>query len=370
MMVFFKDNIDYLTEHSVDPDKRRYASKYEAVRHYIDLDVYGKMPFDHVPRGWADALIQYADLYFVGEKLDTFPLILRDTSFSVQDSFGEITLHPQLTGGVAIKVRYRDFRSFFIQNFLPTFYEDEWTAPCDSLAKALNVSADSFVCKKLFALDHLSEHGILPWHLQLMLRRLTDAFVKMDAKKIRRYAADIGHYIGDAHVPLHTTENYNGQLTGQDGIHAFWESRLPELFADERYDVWTGKAEFIENPRDYFWNIVLESHLLVDSVLAIELDLRHRFPSDRQLCHEMRGQTLVRTQCLEFAAAYDERMGGMVERRMREAILAVGSAWYTAWVLAGQPDLNLLDGGPAVLDTLEMGEEDVKKGFSFFRKHE
>ena len=368
MMVFFKKNLEYLTEHSIDPDKRRYVSKYEAVRHYIDLDIYGVVPFDNVPRTWTDALIQFSDIYFLNENRDTLPLFLRDTAFSVQD-LPEITLHPKLKAGRPMKLPYREFRRFFIQNFLPTFYDDNWTAPCDSLAKSLDISPDSLQCKKLFAIDHLSEHGILPWHLQSMLRRLTKAFEEMDANKIRRHASDIGHYIGDAHVPLHTTENYNGQLTGQDGIHAFWESRLPELFADKGYDFWVGKAQFIEEPRDYFWNIVLESHALVDSVLAIELDLRRNFPSDQQICQEMRGQSLVRTQCLEFATAYHERMDNMVEQRMREAILSVGSAWYTAWVLAGQPDLSLLDSDLVAIDSAEVNK-DRKKGFFKFRKHE
>lgn len=56
MMVFFKPNIDYLTDHAVDPDMRRYASKHEAPRHYIDLDNYGAPPFTDLPRQWVDAL--------------------------------------------------------------------------------------------------------------------------------------------------------------------------------------------------------------------------------------------------------------------------------------------------------------------------
>ncbi len=363
MQVFFKPNIDYLTEHAVDPDKRRYISPYEAVRHYIDLDVYGRLPFDHVPRNWTDALIQYSDLYFLDKNRDTLSLFLDKQATVRLDSLGEIVLHPALTAGDTIRVSYRDFRWFFIRSFLPNFYNDNWTASCDSLAKLLRVPANQISCEKLLATDHLSENGILPWHLQSMLRRLTDAFVELDVKKIRRHAADIGHYIGDAHVPLHTTENYNGQLTGQDGIHAFWESRLPELFAEEAYDFWTGKAEFIENPRDYFWEMVLTSHALVDSVLLIEKDLRRRFPSDRQMCQELRGGAMVRTQCTEYAAAYHERMGGMVEQRMKEAILAVGSAWYTAWVLAGQPDLRQLEAQAMSVDTTDVGNTKGKKGF-------
>ena len=49
------------------------------------------------------------------------------------------------------------------------------------------------------------------------------------------------YYVGDAHVPLHTTENYNGKMTGQKGIHGFWESRLPEINADN-YNFFVLKA--------------------------------------------------------------------------------------------------------------------------------
>lgn len=369
MMVFFKENIEYLTAHAIDADKRRYASKYEAVRHYIDLDVHGEMPFDHLPKNWSDALIQFSPFYFVDGVGDTTELFLKNADIPLVDSLGQMRLHPRMTNDSLKQINYKDFRRFFNGQFLPDFYEDHWSAPCDSLAQVLNLPADSLSCKELFAIDHLSEHGILPWHLQRMLRRLSKAFEEKDAVRIRRFAADIGHYIGDAHVPLHTTENYNGQLTGQTGIHAFWESRLPELFADDRYDFWVGKAEFIENPSDYFWNIVFESHVLVDSVLAIELDLRKRFPSDQQMCHETRNGRLVRTQCSEYAAAYHQRMGNMVEQRMKDAIHAVGSAWYTAWIMGGQPDLSGLS-DQVVVDSLAIGEVKEKKGFLKLRRHE
>lgn len=175
-----------------------------------------------------------------------------------------------------------------------------------------------------------------------MQRDLTEAFRTKSTARILRLSAEMGHYIGDAHVPLHTTMNYNGQLTNQNGIHAFWESRIPELYADKEYDFFVGKATYIENPKAYFWNIVLESHQLLDSVLLIEKDLSRTFPPDKQFCYEERlGQT-QRTQCEAYARAYHERMKGMVEKRMRDAILSVASSWYTAWVDAGQPDLRQL----------------------------
>jgi hypothetical protein len=48
-------------------------------------------------------------------------------------------------------------------------------------------------------------------------------------------------------------------------------------------------------------------------------------------------------------------MDGMVERRMRAAIHAVASVWYTAWIDAGQPDLSKMD--PPATDALEAADE-------------
>ena len=98
---------------------------------------------------------------------------------------------------------------------------------------------------------------------------------------------------------------------------------MPELYADEKYDFWVGQAELITQPKDYFWDIVLTSHSLVDSVIGIERALRSEFPIDRQLCNEYRNNVFVKTQCEDFAAAYHDRMGGMVESRMQASIVAV-----------------------------------------------
>lgn len=186
-----------------------------------------------------------------------------------------------------------------------------------------------------------------------MQNRLTNAFRAKDQGAILRLSAEIGHYIGDGHVPLHTTENYNGQLTDQVGIHAFWESRIPELFADDQYDYFVGPAQYLENPKMYFWDVVLGSHSLLDSVLVIEKELSQTFPSDNQFCFEERLGRTVRIQCREYAAAYQERMDGMVETRMRDAIRGIGSAWFTAWVDAGQPDLSTLSTDPNLIQNNE-----------------
>lgn len=250
MIGFYKKHIEYISEHAVDPDKRRNVNADEAPRHYIDIDHYGAAPFDAVPKYWKDAV-------------------------------------------------------------------------------------------KKFSEDTLKEYGILPWHIEKMMYNLQEAFMDEDIDLILHYSADIGHYIADAHVPLHTTENYNGQLTNQKGIHAFWESRIPELKSDA-YDYWTGAAKYIDKPIDKAWKIVKASHAEVDSVLKFEAELNAKYAPDKKYSFEDRGKKSVKVYSVEYTNEYDQMLNGMVERKMRESITTVGSLWYTAWINAGKPDLSRL----------------------------
>jgi hypothetical protein len=263
MMILFKPQIDFLAEHAVDPDKRRYAVPEEGPRHYIDIDRYGTYPYDSLPRRWNDAVAKYSE-------------------------------------------------------------------------------------------DTLNAHGIVPWWLQTMLFRLTDAFKEKNQARILKYAAEIGHYIADSHVPLHASSNHNGQYTDQKGIHGFWESRIPELLAENQWDFFIGKAEYIKNPADFIWKRVLESAAASDTVLKFEKELTKNFPSDQKYSFEDRNGVTIRQYSTAFSKAYDLKMAGMVERRMRQSIYAVASFWYTAWVNAGQPDLTKLS-------NKEFSAEDLKE---------
>lgn len=193
-----------------------------------------------------------------------------------------------------------------------------------------------------FTEDTLQAYGIVPWWIDMMTYRLTEAFKEGNVDKILRYSAELGHYVADAHVPLHTTENYNGQMTNQVGIHGFWESRVPELNG-EKYDYFVGRARYIESPINAAWEIVKVSHSEVDSVLKLESKLNATTSPDRKYSFENRGATTVKTYSEEYTNAYSNMLNGMVERRMRASILMVGSLWYTAWVNAGQPNLSKLE---------------------------
>ncbi|WP_326492733.1 hypothetical protein [Algoriphagus sp. PAP.12] len=137
--------------------------------------------------------------------------------------------------------------------------------------------------------------------------------------------------------------NYNGQLTGQEGIHGFWESRIPEIQATD-YSLWVGKAEYVKNPQLAFWEAVFEAHALVDSVLFIKKKLTQEFPEDQKYSFEERNRLTVRVYSQEFSDTYSSRLNGMVEKQIKKSIKMIADFWYTAWINAGQPELSKLEG--------------------------
>ena len=267
---FYKEHINFLSEHAVDADKRRYSDPAEACRHYLDVDHYeSAAPIDTIPHYWKAAIEKYTE-------------------------------------------------------------------------------------------DTLKAYGIVPWHINIMAIRLTSAFEKKNVPLILRLSADIGHYIADCHVPLHATKNYNGQLTGQEGIHAFWESRIPELFSGN-YDFFTGKALHLDNIQNLAWFVLEQSFAAKDSVLLFEKELSERFGEDRKYSFEQRGNSIVKQYSKEFSTEYSNLLGAQVERRLLGSIKMVADVWYTCWINAGMPDLEGMKvSEPSLEEKMELSEQERK----------
>ncbi len=223
--------------------------------------------------------------------------------------------------------------------------------------------------------DTLQAHGIVPWCILQVKYQLTEAFRQHNRPRILALSADLGHYIGDSNVPLHTTHNYDGQLTGQRGIHGLWEARLPELL-DHTYDYWVGQAQYVPHPAQRVWQALQQAHAAVDSVLLFEKQLSARFPADKKYSFETKGGVTQRVYARAYAEAYHQLLHGQVERQMRASITMVRDFWYTCWVDAGQPDLQQLIDGPDTpllpdslhlpgppLDSLQIRPHETETGF-------
>lgn len=187
--------------------------------------------------------------------------------------------------------------------------------------------------------EYLEERGVVPWNTFFVYHQLVKAMAAKNYKRIIKISADLGHYVADSHVPLHTTSNYNGQFTNQLGIHAFWESRLPELYFDS-YDLFSQRATYIQDVQNELWSTIFESNALLDSVLYLEAEITKRVGEDKKYAFMQRGKKVIRMPSKYYSSAYNEDGGGVVEQQMRKAIFRVSSLWFSAWVDAGQPVLD------------------------------
>lgn len=192
----------------------------------------------------------------------------------------------------------------------------------------------------------LNKAGILPWYIQDMTEKLVTAFKKKNKSEILFLSSEIAHYVADAHVPLHTSSNYNGQLTGQKGIHSLWESALPPMFGHQFY-FRTPSPEYIQNIPDYTFKMIEQSHDLVAPLLEADMKVRKEFDSTTMYKRDAAGNPALFYNNPVFsdayATAFQKYLGNMVAHQMQLSIYDITCYWYTAWVKAGKPDLLALD---------------------------
>lgn len=247
---------------------------------------------------------------------------------------------------ITIEASIPDVRKYTIHdaNEGPRHYIDLETFgnhPFDVLPETWDSAKAKYGEKKLI------KAGILPWYMQEVMEKLTEAFRQHDKVRILFLAADLAHYTGDACMPLHTSLNHDGQLTGQRGVHALWESWLPELFGDT-YNLHVPQAKYIHDPVKATWDILKESHALVPVLLSTEKKLLDSWPENKIYETDSTGKILRNKYknarfTYAFAKAFHEALDGMVEHQMRLSIEKSADFWYTAWVNAGKPDLSMLD---------------------------
>lgn len=190
---------------------------------------------------------------------------------------------------------------------------------------------------KMYGKGMVDSSGTVPWRIVEFTEKLTESFRQGNVQDIVFYASNLGHYIADAHVPLHATENYDGQLTGQKGIHSRWESRIPEKFGSS-FRLETASAEYLENPLEKAFDVILESFLEVDSVLALDKEVQQSLPEKDRFVVKENNNRVVYEYTDMYYKKYYSLLNGMVERRMNEAAQRVASYWLTAWVSAGKPN--------------------------------
>jgi len=179
-----------------------------------------------------------------------------------------------------------------------------------------------------FGIATLRRDGLLPWREAEMFGNLRRTFESFKGASVYGpsdavlFAAAAGHYIQDAHQPFHATNNFDGQLTGNNGIHARFERDLVERF-QSRLRVTPPPPKSITNARDAAFDALLTGYKLVDPILKAD------------------------TEAIGAKEAYDDeyferfftRVQPILEQRLGESITATAGVIIGAWELAGRPPL-------------------------------
>jgi hypothetical protein len=168
----------------------------------------------------------------------------------------------------------------------------------------------------------VNRDGLLPWQVGQYSLRLTVAFKSRNWDQVKLESAVLAHYVADAHDPLHVTQNFDGQLTGQTGLADRFETRLLDRYS-KFFILHPEDAAKIDDPTEYAFQICLEAHTWLDSIILADLRARGGLPDYTD----------------EYFDRFYSQVGATAMKAINEAAHDAGSYWYTAWLNAGKPTL-------------------------------
>ncbi|MCK9421814.1 MAG: T9SS type A sorting domain-containing protein [Bacteroidales bacterium] len=165
------------------------------------------------------------------------------------------------------------------------------------------------------------DQGILPWATLITFDSLKACFERRDWQKSALFAADLGHYVGDGHNPLHITKNYDGQFTGQNGVHSRYETKMISRYESQLVYP-ADSAHFITDVSSFVFSYLYFNYQYVDSILIADNDAR-----------VIAGNV---TSDAYYLALWT-KTGPFTVGLLQHASLSLADLIYTAWVSAGSP---------------------------------
>ena len=117
--------------------------------------------------------------------------------------------------------------------------------------------------------NFIESQGYLPWATLTAYDSLVSCFIQKDWNRAVLVAADLGHYVGDGHVPFHLTRNYDGQYTGNKGIHSRYESKMIGEYISSVV-LEPDSIHLVVDVRMYIFDYMYANYVYVDSILLAD----------------------------------------------------------------------------------------------------
>jgi hypothetical protein len=190
-----------------------------------------------------------------------------------------------------------------------------------------------------FGFENVQKNGLLPWRIAEVMDSLGEAISNQSNEKMLRYFSWIAHYVEDAHQPLHVTENYDGQLTNQPGIHSRFETELvkhmisknglnfnPKRLASELVNF-----EPISDKIKFAFDIVLESYNYIEPILEADRFAKDKIPVEKLYRVEKRDGRTRYIYSDDYYSIMNERLGSLVLSRMEKSAVRLAYIWLNVW---------------------------------------
>jgi hypothetical protein len=176
--------------------------------------------------------------------------------------------------------------------------------------------------EKKYGAQVVIERGLLPWTVHREFERLVKAFRDRDWAEARLAAAHLSHYVADTTMPLHATQNYDGQMTGNSGVHRRIELEMVGRYHNVSLVAPSGIAE-IGDPVEWTFRELERSLSFCPAFLKADTDARLAAPLDSEA----------------YYLKLNDGAGAIVDERTRDAANAIAGFWLSAWQKAGRPAL-------------------------------
>jgi hypothetical protein len=175
----------------------------------------------------------------------------------------------------------------------------------------------------------LKRNGLVPWRAAEEFGNLRRAFEGFKRRApyaptdVVLFSSVASHYIQDSHQPFHATDNHDGQLTGNHGIHARFERDLIERYQG-RLRLTPAAPQPATSARDATFDALLSGYRLVPGILQ----------ADREA---VAGKDSYDDDYFEKFFA---KVQPVLEQRLSESVTATAAVIIGAWVQAGRPAVS------------------------------
>ncbi len=256
---FLAENKNIIVERCIEPDMIRNEDKDEQYNHFIDIDRYGKYPFNELPR-------------------------------------------------------------------------------------------DKKMAIEKFGFETVQKNGLLPWRISDFTDSLAYSISKADREKMLKYFSWLAHYVEDAHQPLHVTENYDGQLTNQPGIHSRFETELVRYLMQNnalKLDAKNLKNELqkssiVSDKVDFAFKIVLESYQFVSDILSADNYAKSLIPPEKLYRVEKRNGRTRYIYSDEYYSIMAGKLKDLINDRISKASVRLATLWLTALAESSNTNKTLM----------------------------